>query len=111
MELRVGEFGIADFFNLTNHGSDSNFQFLNWTVDNNETYDYAGDTRGYTFTAVLEYHTLMARYGSPKPSCPKLPTGFIWMLILLVRARRISTLSYADRSYRTSKVSCDYFPM
>ncbi|HWZ25307.1 MAG TPA: carbohydrate porin [Verrucomicrobiae bacterium] len=56
LELRFGKFGIADFFDLNNYGSDSNFQFMNWTVDNNGAYDYAADTRGYTFAAMLEYH-------------------------------------------------------
>ena len=32
-----------------------NFQFMNWTVDNNGAYDYA-DTRGFTFAAMFEYH-------------------------------------------------------
>src|ERR1700676_3217472 len=55
LELRFGKFGIADFFDLNNSGSDSNFQFMNWTVDNNGAYDYAADTRGYTYAAMLEY--------------------------------------------------------
>lgn len=28
---------------------------MNWTVDNNGAYDYAADTRGYTFAAMVEY--------------------------------------------------------
>src|ERR1700686_4350152 len=56
LELRFGKFGIADFFDLNTYGSDSSFQFLNWTVDNNGAYDYAADTRGYTFAGMLEYH-------------------------------------------------------
>jgi hypothetical protein len=32
LELRFGKFGIADFFDLNTYGSDSNFQFLNWTT-------------------------------------------------------------------------------
>src|SRR5262249_50596136 len=32
-------------------------QFMNWTVDNNGGYDYAADTRGYTFGGVVEYHS------------------------------------------------------
>jgi carbohydrate-selective porin OprB len=30
-------------------------QFTNWTVDNNGAWDYAADTRGYTFAGVIEY--------------------------------------------------------
>ena len=29
---------------------------MNWTVDNNGAYDYAADTRGFTFAAMFEYH-------------------------------------------------------
>src|SRR5712692_148119 len=55
LELLLGKFGIADFFDLNAVGSDSHLQFLNWVVDNNGGYDYAADTRGYTFGAILEY--------------------------------------------------------
>ena len=56
LELRVGKFGIADFFDLNSVGSDSHLQFMNWTVDNNGAYDYAADTRGYTVGALAELH-------------------------------------------------------
>jgi len=56
LELRFGKFSTADFFDLNTYGTDSNFQFMNWTVDNNGAYDYAADTRGFTFGALLEYH-------------------------------------------------------
>ena len=55
LEIRVGKWGMVDFFDLNSVGSDSHFQFLNWTVDNNGGYDYAADTRGYTVGAILEY--------------------------------------------------------
>ena len=29
---------------------------MNWTVDNNGAYDYAADTRGFTYAALVEYH-------------------------------------------------------
>jgi high affinity Mn2+ porin len=56
LELRFGKFSMVDFFDLNSYGTDSNFQFMNWTVDNNGAYDYAADTRGFTFAAMLEYH-------------------------------------------------------
>jgi carbohydrate-selective porin OprB len=36
-------------------GSDDRLQFLNWTDVNNGAYDYAADTRGYTYAAMIEY--------------------------------------------------------
>ena len=55
LELRIGKFGAADYFDLNSVGSDSHLQFLNWVADNNGSYDYAADTRGYTFGAIVEY--------------------------------------------------------
>ena len=64
-DIRVGKLGTVDIFDLNSVGSDSHLQFTNWTVDNNGAYDYAADTRGYTYGAVLEYadHDFSARYG------------------------------------------------
>jgi hypothetical protein len=55
LEIRAGKLGMADFFDVNAVGSDSHLQFTNWTVDNNGAYDYAADTRGYTYAAMVEY--------------------------------------------------------
>jgi hypothetical protein len=55
LEIRVGKFSMVDFFDLNSVGSDSHLQFLNWTVDNNGSYDYAANTRGYTWGAIATY--------------------------------------------------------
>jgi high affinity Mn2+ porin len=55
IDLRVGKLSLPDFFDVNGPGSDSHLQFLNWTVDNNGAYDYAADTRGYTYGTVAEY--------------------------------------------------------
>jgi high affinity Mn2+ porin len=55
IEFRFGKFSMADFFDLNTVGTDSHFQFLNWTIDNNGAWDYAADTRGYTVGMILAY--------------------------------------------------------
>jgi hypothetical protein len=55
IEIYAGKLSIADFFDTNSVGSDSHFQFMNWTVDNNGAYDYAADTRGYTYGVVVDY--------------------------------------------------------
>jgi high affinity Mn2+ porin len=64
IEIRVGKFDLADFFDLNTWGQDSHLQFLNWTVDNNGAWDYAANTRGYTDGVILEYddHWFSARF-------------------------------------------------
>ncbi len=55
LEFRIGKFSTVDFFDLNSVGTDSHLQFINWTVDNNGAYDYAANTRGYTYGAIIEY--------------------------------------------------------
>ena len=55
IELRAGRMTLPDFFDVNAVGSDSHFQFMNWTVDNNGAWDYAADTRGYTVGGMAEY--------------------------------------------------------
>lgn len=55
LEVRVGKFSTADFFDYNIGGTDSHYQFLNWVIDNNGAYDYAADTRGYTMGVILDY--------------------------------------------------------
>jgi high affinity Mn2+ porin len=75
IEIRIGKFDLADFFDLNTYGSDSHLQFLNWTVDNNGAYDYAANTRGYTDGAMIEYddHWWSARFA--ETLMPKVANG------------------------------------
>jgi high affinity Mn2+ porin len=55
LEFHVGKMGLPDYLDINSIGSDSHLQFMNWTVDNNGAWDYAADTRGYTYGIVTEY--------------------------------------------------------
>jgi high affinity Mn2+ porin len=65
LEFRLGKMSTVDFFDLNSVGSDSHLQFMNWAIVNNGAYDYAADTRGYTYGLVAEYFTKVwtARFG------------------------------------------------
>src|SRR5438270_8009958 len=65
LELRFGKFSMPDFFDVNSAGSDTHFQFTNWTIDNNGAWDYAADTRGYTvgLTADFEDRNWGFRFG------------------------------------------------
>src|SRR5215831_5194652 len=47
---------VVDFFDVNAVGSDTHLQFLNWGIDNNATYGYPANTRGYTYAVLCEYH-------------------------------------------------------
>jgi hypothetical protein len=55
LEVRFGKFSMPDFFDVNSVGSDTKFQFTNWTIDDNGAYDYAADTRGYTVGFTADY--------------------------------------------------------
>jgi high affinity Mn2+ porin len=55
LSIRFGKFSMADFFDNNVGGTDSHYQFMNWTADNNGAWDYAADTRGYTIGVMFDY--------------------------------------------------------
>lgn len=55
LDLRIGKFTLPDMVDVNAVLSDSHLQFMDWTVDNNGAWDYAADTRGYTYGAAIEY--------------------------------------------------------
>jgi high affinity Mn2+ porin len=82
LELRAGKFGIADFFDLNKIGTDSHSQFLNWTVDNNGAYDYAANTRGYTYGVMAEYYDRNWEFRFAEALMPTVANGpdLVWNL-------------------------------
>jgi high affinity Mn2+ porin len=75
LEIRFGKFSLVDFFDLNTYGSDSNLQYMNWTLDNNGAYDYAADTRGYTYAAMVEYDDRHWAVRFAEALMPKVATG------------------------------------
>jgi carbohydrate-selective porin OprB len=80
LEFRFGKFSMPDFFDINSVGSDTHFQFINWTTDNNGAWDYAADTRGYTvgFTLDFEDRNWGVRFG--EALMPKVANGIdlVW---------------------------------
>jgi high affinity Mn2+ porin len=80
LEIRFGKFTMPDFLDQDSVGSDTHFQFNNWTIDNNGVWDYAADTRGYTvgFTADFEDRNWGIRFA--EGLMPKVANGIdlVW---------------------------------
>jgi hypothetical protein len=75
LEIRVGKFGMPDFFDQNSVGSDTHLQFINWTVDDNGAWDYAADTRGYTVGAVADYEDRNWGFRFAEALMPKIANG------------------------------------
>ena len=53
--LTAGKFSIGDFFDDNGVSHDPRTDFMNWAFMNNGAYDYAANTRGYTYGLTAEY--------------------------------------------------------
>jgi high affinity Mn2+ porin len=80
LEIRFGKFSMPDFFDLNSVGSDTHFQFNNWSVDNNGAWDYAADTRGYTVGIVADYEDRNWGFRFAEALMPKVANGIdlVW---------------------------------
>ncbi len=54
--LTVGKFAIVDLFDTNKYANNPKTDFLNWSVTNAGTFDYAGDAWGYTYGAAAEWY-------------------------------------------------------
>jgi high affinity Mn2+ porin len=54
--LTVGRFGVNDIFDTNKYANNPKTDFLNWSLINAGTFDYAGDGWGYTYGAAGEWY-------------------------------------------------------
>jgi high affinity Mn2+ porin len=80
LEIRFGKFGLADFFDQNSVGSDTHFQFTNWTIDQTGAYDYAADTHGYTVGLIADYEDRNWGFRFGEALMPKVANGIdlVW---------------------------------
>jgi high affinity Mn2+ porin len=80
LELRFGKFSLPDFFDINSVGTDTHFQFMNWTIDNNGAWDYAADTRGYTVGITADYEDRNWGFRFAEALMPKIANGIdlVW---------------------------------
>jgi len=64
--ITLGRFTVTDFFDNNAYTHDPRTQFMGWAIMYNGAWDYAADTRGYTWGWMHEFHTRRwsARYAS-----------------------------------------------
>lgn len=80
LEVRFGKFGLADFFDQNSVGTDSHFQFTNWTIDQTGAWDFAADTRGYTVGVTADYEDRNWGFRFAEALMPKVANGIdlVW---------------------------------
>jgi high affinity Mn2+ porin len=56
LTLVAGKFSLTDFFDNNTYSHDARMQFMNWSLMDDGAWDYAADTRGYTYGIYSEYY-------------------------------------------------------
>jgi high affinity Mn2+ porin len=54
--LTVGKFAVTDVFDTNKYAHDPRSDFMNWTIVDTGTFDYAADAWGYTYGAAAEWY-------------------------------------------------------
>ena len=54
--LTVGKFGVADVFDVNKYAHDPRNDFMNWSLIDTGTFDYAADAWGYTYGVAAEWY-------------------------------------------------------
>ncbi len=54
--LTAGKLAVVDVFDLNRYANNPKLDFLNWSIDNAGTFDYAADAWGYTYGAAAEWY-------------------------------------------------------
>jgi len=71
----VGRFTVTDFIDNNKYSHDPRTQFMEWGVMFNGAWDYAADTRGYTWGIMQEFHTRNWSLRCVSAAEPKVPNG------------------------------------
>jgi len=53
IEIKAGKFAATDDFDLNRYANDTRTQFMNWGLMNNTAWDFAADTRGYSYGIMI----------------------------------------------------------
>lgn len=80
--ITIGKFGVTDIFDNNRYAHDPRRDFLNWSIIDTGTFDYAADAWGFSYGAAVEWYVgrWTARVGvfnlSNIPNSPTLGTDF-----------------------------------
>jgi high affinity Mn2+ porin len=54
--ITVGKFAVVDIFDTNKYAHDPRGDFMNWSLSDTATFDYAADAWGYTYGAAVEWY-------------------------------------------------------
>lgn len=75
LKLVAGKFGLADYFDTNLYAHDPRIQFLNWSIMDHGSWDYAANTRGYTDGIYANYQYNSWQYRGAITALPTRANG------------------------------------
>ncbi|MGV0999462.1 MAG: carbohydrate porin [Fluviibacter sp.] len=73
--MSYGWFSALDFFDGNRYSHDPRLQFMNWSIMANGAYDFAANSRGYTYGLAGEYYDNGIAFRIARFAMPKEPNG------------------------------------
>jgi high affinity Mn2+ porin len=73
--LTVGRFAVVDIFDTNKYANSPKTDFLNWSLSNAGTFDYAADAWGYNYGAAAEWYTGRWTFRAGVFDLSETPTG------------------------------------
>jgi high affinity Mn2+ porin len=82
LEIQLGKWALPDMFDVNGVGSDDHLQFMNLTAISNAAWQYAGDSRGFTYALALQFVDRWYAVRVAEALMPTVPNGteFDWNL-------------------------------
>jgi high affinity Mn2+ porin len=56
LAITIGKFGVTDIFDNNKYAHDPRNDFMNWSIIDTGTFDYAADAWGFTYGAAVEWY-------------------------------------------------------
>lgn len=75
LRFYAGKFSLGDLFDNNEYSNSPRTQFMNWALMNNGAWDYAANTRGYTYAFVSELQLGKMNYKAGIATLPKVANG------------------------------------
>jgi hypothetical protein len=75
LTLTIGNLSLLDIFDSNRYAHDGRAQFENWALITYGAYDFAADSRGYTWAAIAELHEDAWAFRFGRALLPKEPNG------------------------------------
>lgn len=75
LKLVIGKYGLSDYFDFNAYSHDPRAHFMNWSLMNQGSWDYAANTRGYTSGLYIEYKTPQAEVRGSFSAVPTSANG------------------------------------